>query len=143
MLARCKNKLNKNYGGKGIKVCDEWLSFEPFAEWANASGYAETLTIERIDNAYGYSPSNCTWADAKQQARHRSIVKMKTDQTSWAEIAEIHGVPPRVMNTRVNSGAWPIEKAATAPIGSVRAFGKRDASGRFVIGGPWSRKKSA
>lgn len=67
MKQRCANPANihyANYGGRGITVCDEWLgrdSAETFYEWAVAHGYRDDLTIDRIDNDFGYIPSNCAW----------------------------------------------------------------------------------
>lgn len=140
MLRRCRNKENKNYGGKGISVCEEWLSFEGFHKWAKSSGYADNLTIERKDNSLGYNPENCTWATKKAQARNRTIVHMRDSITSWAEVAEQHGVPVGVMNNRVLAGGWTREKAATTPVGSVREPVTHDkTTGRFVHGSKWRR----
>ena len=75
MRARCKYPSNpnyKDYGGRGIKVCDEWAnSFEPFQGWALANGYAENLTIDRKDANGNYDPSNCRWATMKEQRHNR------------------------------------------------------------------------
>jgi hypothetical protein len=51
----------KYYGSKGITVCDEWKSFEPFRDWALANGFKPELQLDRIDGDGHYSPSNCRW----------------------------------------------------------------------------------
>lgn len=73
MLERCLNVNGpnfKNYGGRGICVCDRWLVFENFRDDMGAD-YAEGLTLDRIDNSKGYVPDNCRWTDRREQSRNR------------------------------------------------------------------------
>jgi hypothetical protein len=73
MKQRCeypKHRSYKNYGGRGIKVCDEWHDdFQVFHDWAIAAGYKDGLTIDRVDNDGGYTPDNCQWITAAENAR--------------------------------------------------------------------------
>lgn len=69
---RCYNFKNtgyRNYGAKGIKVCDEWFSnYEAFQDWALANGYQDNLTIDRINNDEGYYPDNCRWITKEENS---------------------------------------------------------------------------
>lgn len=80
MRQRCTNPNNKSYkyyGGRGIKVCDEWLDkdkgFTSFYNWAMANGYSDDLTIDRINPNGDYSESNCRWATASEQNFNKGI----------------------------------------------------------------------
>lgn len=77
MKKRCYNSKYKEfylYGGRGIKICDEWIGehgFENFYEWSLENGYSPNLSIDRINTNKGYSPENCRWTDNITQANNR------------------------------------------------------------------------
>jgi len=76
MKQRCSNKNAANYnryGAKGICVCPAWKRYSLFRDWAMANGYAEHLTLDRIDNNGNYEPQNCRWATYTTQNRNQSI----------------------------------------------------------------------
>jgi len=66
----------KDYGGRGITVCKEWIKFENFLKWANDNGYNEKLTVDRIDNDGNYTPDNCRWTTRKIQARNTRPLRL-------------------------------------------------------------------
>lgn len=70
MKTRCLNPNNrayKWYGAVGVSICQAWISFEGFRDWALSSGYSDELTIDRIDPFGNYEPSNCRWIPKKDQ----------------------------------------------------------------------------
>ena len=85
MIGRCyakNNKEYKNYGERGILVCEEWLE-KPngkikFFEWAIENGFSDNLTLDRIDVNGNYEPDNCRWVDWTTQAINRRNYKSKT-----------------------------------------------------------------
>ena len=118
MLRRCNNPKDagyKNYGGRGIRVCDEWEDFFVFETWGNLNGYKPGLTIERIDNDGNYCPENCRWATQKEQARNTRRTKNITYKgktqclSAWGEDL---GIPGNVLSARLCSG-WTIDRAFT------------------------------
>ncbi len=87
MIARCyieSTDSYPNYGGRGIKICDEWLnSYEAFKAWALGNGYSDILSIDRIDNDGNYEPSNCRWATAKVQRFNQRPHKPHKPKIAW------------------------------------------------------------
>ena len=123
MKARCLNPNSldfDNYGGRGIKVCDEWLnSFRAFYNWAMANGYEERLTIDRVNVNGDYCPENCRWAGTKAQQNNRRNNKtyaFNGSEHTLSEWSEITGVKYSTLNTRVNRFKWDIGKALFTPV---------------------------
>lgn len=110
MRARCNNQnvpCYKNYGGRGIKVCDEWNDFAVFRDWALANGYTNDLKIDRKDNDKGYSPNNCRWATQKEQMRNFGGNANYTYQGKTlclAEWSEITGIGYNALKQRLSAG---------------------------------------
>lgn len=121
MKSRCLNRAErsyKDYGGRGITVCEEWAqSFGAFRDWALANGYRDDLTIDRIDNDGNYCPENCHWATKKEQGNNRRSNRKITHNgethtlTQWAELI---GIKRETLSQRLRNG-WSVERALAEP----------------------------
>jgi hypothetical protein len=115
MLSRCNkpsHKSYKDYGGRGIKVCERWRSFPAFFEDMAAS-YSPGLTIERKDNNGDYSPSNCRWAtEAEQHSNTRANVFIQTPKGRFtlAQTARAYGMQYEVLLWRLKN-RWSLDRA--------------------------------
>ena len=108
MMERCYLPTSGNYeryGGKGVTVCEEWHDITKFAEWVETSGYAPGLTIDRIDPAGNYEPSNCQWLTRSENSQKSHADKKKKAK----EMVE------------VVHGRW-IAKEHSAPYGGFHLF---------------------
>jgi len=79
MKARCLNPNNPKYhryGGRGIKVCEEWMDIKNFSEWALSNGWKQGLTLDRINNDGNYCPENCRWVSVCENSRKKSTTKI-------------------------------------------------------------------
>lgn len=106
-------KAYKYYGGRGIKVCNEWKDYIPFRDWALSHGYTEKLTIDRIDVNGDYCPENCRWSTylvQQNNRRNNHIIEYQGKEYTTAELAREHGISSSVLSTRLRKG-WPIEEA--------------------------------
>ena len=122
ILTRCYNpnsKLYKNYGGRGIMMCDEWrYNLQAFVEWAKTSGYKKGLSIDRIDNEKGYSPDNCRWSTVVEQNNNRRsnhFFTMNGETKTITQWARVYGINKDRVFCRIDIG-WDIEKAIITPI---------------------------
>lgn len=126
---RCLNKNNKsykNYGGRGITVCKEWLDdFMSFYQWAIINGYKNNLSIDRIDVNGNYEPSNCRWITQKQQCNNTRVnvtIIFNNEIHTLSQWAEITGISYSALRHRIQRN-WTVEKALTTPqkiIGNLR-----------------------
>lgn len=94
IIRRCYNPNRigfENYGGRGIKVCDEWLEYHNFQKWSMENGFIECLEIDRIDNNANYSPDNCRWISRKQNSLNKRN-NVNIDGVVLSELSEISGL---------------------------------------------------
>lgn len=116
MMDRCYREKAKNYpqyGGRGIKVCEEWHDIEAFERWVNLSGFEQGMTLERKNVNGDYCPENCTWATKKEQANNRRntvYLEHNGERHTITEWAEILGINRSTLNNRICRG-WTVEKA--------------------------------
>lgn len=81
MYDRCYNNKNvsfKDYGAKGIKICQQWLVGANFEKWSLANGYRDNLTIDRINPKKDYCPKNCRWVTLEENSRYKSTTNYIT-----------------------------------------------------------------
>lgn len=95
MRARCRSEKNpnfKDYGGRGISICEEWDDYNAFKTWALEHGYSDALSIDRIDVNGDYCPVNCRWVDQKTQMQNtRSTIKAEgVSLKKWCEDRSIN-----------------------------------------------------
>ena len=108
MLARCNNPNSFKYdcyGGRGIRVCEDWLKFENFYIWATQNGYKEGLTIERIDVNGDYEPHNCKWIQRRQQyynQRRTKFINLYGRNISIVELKDMLGIKRGVLEYRLS-----------------------------------------
>lgn len=127
MLLRCSNPSNKSYkhyGGRGIKVCNEWQDYLAFKEWAYSHGYNENAkchecTIDRIDVNGNYCPENCRWATNAEQSVNKQdtvYVELNGERMALSQAAEKLRMNYGTLNSRINKLHWPVEKALSTPV---------------------------
>ena len=122
MKARCYNTKHdayKDYGGRGIIICDEWKdSFNSFYNWALANGYGDNKSIDRIDNNGNYCPENCRWSDRREQnsnKRSNHYITFDGKTMTLREWEGSLGFNIGTLSARINKLHWPVERALTTP----------------------------
>lgn len=121
MIQRCTNPKSKsyeNYGGRGIKVCDRWLTFKNFLEDMGEPPPGQTL--DRIDNEGDYEPENCKWSTYEEQSvNSRSSMNISIDGVDYPTLkaaAIAFGIKPGTARVRLFTYGWDIEKALRTPV---------------------------
>jgi hypothetical protein len=120
MLTRCENpncKNYPNYGGRGIKVCEKWHSFEVFFGDMGERPSPRHSLDRWPDNDGDYEPGNCRWATRRQQGRNRTTnayVVVQGERLVLAEACERYGISHSRVRSRIKAG-WPVEKAVVTP----------------------------
>jgi hypothetical protein len=127
MINRCYNESVESYnyyGGRGIKVCDEWLDkengFINFYNWAIENGYDDSLTIDRIDVNGNYEPNNCRWATSTIQAFNKNntvFVTFDNERKTLVEWCNLYNINIKTVRDRVKR-EWDIIKAIRTPVNS-------------------------
>lgn len=110
MKYRCDNPnchAYTRYGGRGITYCNEWREYSAFHDWAVSNGYADGLSLDRIDPNGNYEPSNCRWVTMKEQQRNKErtiYAEVNGVVRSLSEWAELSGVLYRTIRYRYERG---------------------------------------
>ena len=124
MKERCYNpntKSYKDYGDRGIEVCDEWLGedgFKNFYEWSVANGYDNSLSIDRINVNGNYEPSNCKWSTSTEQnnnTRRNNNITLNCETHTISEWSRIKGLSRNTLVARLRNG-WSIEDSLNKPV---------------------------
>lgn len=122
MKQRCDYKENNRYylyGGKGIKVCEEWKEFHNFYNWSMKNGYKDDLSIDRIDNSKNYDPENCRWVNPKVQGNNtvrNILIEYKGTQKTLSLWCDELNLPYHTIYARIHRLNWEIERVFSVPI---------------------------
>ena len=119
---RCNDENSEKYpryGGRGIKICNEWYVFDAFYEWALNNGYKDNLSIDRMDNDGNYEPNNCRWVDDIVQANNKStnhLIEYNGETHTLQEWSRIVGIDRRTIWKRIIQYGWSVSDALEKPI---------------------------
>lgn len=116
MKRRCDKSI-ANY--ENVTYCPEWAEFIPFYEWSIANGYADNLTLDRINTLGNYEPSNCRWVSQKVQQNNRTnntFYTLENETHTLSEWSEITGIGRSTLSARILKLGWSVEKALTTSL---------------------------
>lgn len=119
---RCTNPKYKrfiDYGGRGIKVCQEWENFDNFKNWALEHNYSNNLQIDRINNNGNYEPHNCRWVEPFKNSRNKRnnlVFSYKGENLCLKEWAIKLNIDYMLLYCRIVTRKWSFEKAINTPI---------------------------
>lgn len=137
MRERCYDQADRRYkdwGGRGIKICQEWLDNpNNFIQWAENSGYLPGLTIDRVNNNGDYSPENCRWVSIAENNQNRRSTRFYTidgETKNLQQWCETYSVSRSMVNKRLQMG-WDIKSALTTP--------KRERDTSSIVGKKFGR----
>ena len=122
MIRRCENPKSTHYdryGGRGIKVCEEWHDFWKFVEWSDSvGGKPDGYTLDRINNDGNYEPSNCRWADRETQSSNKSnnlFVSYKGKTLTLKQWSVLTGINHQTLINRYRRG-WDAKRIIETPV---------------------------
>jgi|ERR1700722_2476405 len=125
MRARCLDSTNEHfndYGGRGISICERWVcSFDNFL--ADMGERPKGMTLDRVITEGDYTPTNCRWATAKQQARNRRnniLIEIRGETKCLAEWCEIYGLNPDAILNRINQLGWALDEDLFKPMRPIK-----------------------
>lgn len=125
MKQRCSNpkhQFYKNYGGKGVDVCQEWSAdYALFRDWAWKNGYAPGMSIERNSNSLGYNPDNCKWLPRGENSKHRDN-RIMGGGIYMSEVAERLGIKYHTLYMRIKRQGMTLDEAIQKPFRKSRCL---------------------
>ena len=149
MKRRCFNHncpKFKNHGGRGITVCNDWVSdFVKFHDWAISHGYEDNLTLDRKNNDGNYEPDNCTWSTSYQQninRRNTRHITFSGETKSLSEWSRITGIKPSVLSLRLFTHRWSVERSLSQPV-KQKVFWKIKYLGEITSLNEWATETGA
>lgn len=120
MKGRCLNPSDQdyaNYGGRGIQVCERWMSFENF--FADMGEKNKELTLERVNNNGNYEPGNCVYATRMSQGnnkRNNNLLTFNNKTMTFSQWSRKTGINAGTLRSRIYDSKWGVEKALTSPV---------------------------